>query len=339
MNRKQQPAFQGVLAVLIPAMLTAALPAFAQYGAPPLQGTAQLDNLVNRIALYPDPLLAQVLAAATYPDQIQDAARFAADNRSLQGDALADVMAQANLPFDPSVQSLIPFPDVLDMLVRDMNWTAALGNAVLDQRPDVMDAVQRMRRLAQSYGYLQSNRQAQVIVDPGYVSIMPVNPTCIYVPYYDPFVVFAPPRPGFFIGGAIFFRSGFVLGARFNSWGWGGGFNWAAHRVVVNHVDWNRDWSNRTGYAAGYRNWNAGRREVTINRSITVNRYAPETRNASRQPQPVQSNGFVPNRGFERRQAQTPAGPMTRTMETRPQGRPAPQESHESHDRGGRRDR
>src|SRR5437868_3983452 len=129
--------------------LLTAIPAMAQeYGAPPRYTLGQLENLVSRIALYPDPLLAQVLAASTFPDQIPEAARWTNENRNLQPYDLANAISQANLPFDPSIQALIPFPTVLDMLASDPNWTNELGNAVLVQRSDVMDAIQVMRRRA-----------------------------------------------------------------------------------------------------------------------------------------------------------------------------------------------
>ena len=210
-----------VLALTAALALVVGVSLNAQTDAPPVLEPAQLDNLVSRIALYPDPLLAQVLAVATFPDQVPQAAAFADDHRGMTGDALANAIAQANLPFDPSVQALIPFPTVLDMMAQDPNWTGTLGNAVLAQRPDVMDAVQRMRFQAQRFGYLQSTAQARVVVEPRYIEIVPVNPAYIYVPVYNPLVVFVAPRPGFFIGGAIRFSSGFYIGPAFHVWGWG----------------------------------------------------------------------------------------------------------------------
>ncbi|MGI8742017.1 MAG: DUF3300 domain-containing protein [Bryobacteraceae bacterium] len=122
----------------------------------------QLDDLVSRIALYPDPLLAQVLAASTFPDQIPEATRWADAHHYLTGDALANVISQDRLPWDSSVQALLPFPATLSMLASDMRWTTGLGNAFLAQQPDVMDAVQRMRQRARDYGYLRSNEQVVV---------------------------------------------------------------------------------------------------------------------------------------------------------------------------------
>lgn len=223
---------------------------FAQ--GPPSYGPGDLDRLVSRIALYPDPLLTQILAAATFPDQIPEAARWADQHHYLTGDALADAIAGDRLPWDPSVQALLPFPSVLDMMASEMNWTSDLGNAFLVERPDVMDAVQRMRRRAWDYGYLRSN--PQVVVNNGpYIEIIPAAPAFVCVPYYDPLVVYAPPRPGFFVGGAVRFGFGVTIGAAFRPWGWGGNrFVWNSHTVIVNNAPWGRTWVNRPTYVHPY---------------------------------------------------------------------------------------
>jgi hypothetical protein len=186
----------------------------------------QLDQLVARIALYPDPLLAQTLTASTYWSVIPEAAAWADQHSYLKGDALAQAMQADHLQWDPSILALLPFPSVLDMMARDPAWTQQLGNAVLTQNSDVMDAVQRMRQRAQSYGYLASNSYINVVSSGGYIQILPLNPGVVYVPSYDPVVVFAPPRPGFVIGGAIHFGPGITIGAAFGGWGWwlGSGF-------------------------------------------------------------------------------------------------------------------
>ena len=227
-----------------------AVPVFAQ--APATLPPNQLDQLVARIALYPDPLLAQILAAATFPGQIPDAARWADQHHYLTGQALADAIQADQLPWDPSVQALLPFPSVLDMMASDINWTTDLGNAFLVQQQDVMDAVQRERRKARDFGYLRSN--GQIIVGAGpYITIMPVNPAFIVVPYYDPRIVFFAPRPGFVIGGAIRFGFGATIGGFFRPWGWGfGRFDWGAHRVIINNEPWRRTWVNRGEYAHPY---------------------------------------------------------------------------------------
>jgi hypothetical protein len=219
---------------------------------PPSFPLEQLDQLVSRIALYPDSLLAQVLAAATFPDQIPDAARWADQHHYLTGQALADAIQGDQLPWDPSVQALLPFPSVLELMSSDMNWTTDLGNAFLAQQQDVMDAVQRERRKARDFGYLRSN--GQIIVGGGpYITIDPVNPAYVVVPYYDPGIVFFAPRPGFFVGGGIRFGFGVTIGAFFRPWGWGlGRLDWGRHVVVVNGAPWGRTWYNRGTYVHPY---------------------------------------------------------------------------------------
>jgi Protein of unknown function (DUF3300) len=220
--------------------------------APPSYSPEELDKLVTRIALYPDPLLAQLLAAATYPDQIQDAAKWADQHHYLSGDELAHAITEDHLQWDASVQAMLPFPSVLDMMANDMNWTSELGNAFLAQQQDVMDAVQRDRKKARDYGYLRSN--SQIIVSGGpYIAIDPVNPAFICVPAYDPLIVFAAPRPGFFIGGAIGFGYGVSLGFAFRPWGWGTSrFYWDRHDVFIGGAHWGRNWANRGSYVHPY---------------------------------------------------------------------------------------
>src|SRR5713226_7785583 len=136
-----------------------------------LYSPEELDELVAPIALYPDTLLAQILTAATYPDQIPDAAAWADEHHYLTGDELARAIEADHLPWDPSVQALLPFPSVLEMMASDMQWTIKLGNAFLAQRQDVMDAVQRMRQKAKDYGYLRRNEQIIVRGGP-YIEIL-----------------------------------------------------------------------------------------------------------------------------------------------------------------------
>jgi hypothetical protein len=234
----------------------AVMPAFGQAPPPPPPALPppQLDQLTARIALYPDPLVAQVLAAATYPDQIGPAAMWSDQHHYLTGQTLASAIQADQLPWDPSVQALLPFPSVLEMMASDMNWTTQIGNAFLAQQPDVMDSIQRERMKARDFGYLRSN--AQVVVGAGpYITIMPVNPGFIVVPYYDPAVVFFAPRPGFAVGGAISFRFGITIGAFFGPWGWGPGFgrfDWGAHAVFINNHPWGRTWVNRATYVHPY---------------------------------------------------------------------------------------
>lgn len=244
---------------------------------PPTFSPDQLDNMVSRVALYPDPLLAQILAAATYPDQIPDAAKWADEHHYLTGDTLANAITGDHLPWDPSVQAMLPFPSVLDMMASDINWTSDIGNAFLAQRQDVMDAVQRMRQKAKDYGYLRTNQQVVVSGGP-YIEIAPVDPAFMCVPYYDPLVVFAAPRPGFFVGGAISFGYGVSLGVAFRPWGWGfDRFDWGHHAVFINNHPWGRVWANRRvyvhPYAGGVQRWAPSRR---VESHELIRRSAPE---------------------------------------------------------------
>jgi Protein of unknown function (DUF3300) len=236
------------ISIILAGAVLAVIPALAQ----PLMPPAQLDNVVERIALYPDPLLAQVLTASTFWDQIPDAAAWANEHSYLQGDALAQAIAQDQLPWDPSVLALLPFPSVLDMMARDPGWTQALGNAVLAQRPDVMDAVQRMRHRAMDYGYLRDTPQYRVVDGP-YIEILPVDPAYVVVPRYDPYVVFAAPRRGYYMGGAITFGPRVFIGSAFAPWGWRNpAFGWRDRTIVIDRHPWDRRWDNRDRYAHPY---------------------------------------------------------------------------------------
>jgi hypothetical protein len=241
-----------VVGALVLLVGMAASPAFGQ--APPMLAPPQLDQLVGRIALYPDSLVAQILAAATYSNDIPAAAQWADQHHYLTGQALANAIAADQLPWDPSVQALLPFPSILEMMGGDMNWTAQVGNAFLAQPQDVMDAVQRRRAMAARYGYLRTNEQVVVSGGP-YITIMPVNPAFVVVPWYDPAVVFFAPRPGFVVGGAIRFGFGVTIGGFFAPWGWAPGgirFDWGAHAVFLNNARWGRTWANRTAYVHPY---------------------------------------------------------------------------------------
>jgi len=229
-----------------------AAPPYTVPPTPPVYPPMELDRMVSPIALYPDPLLTQVLAAATFPSEIPDAARWADEHHYLTGAALTAAIAADQLPWDPSVQALLPFPSILDLMASAMPWTQELGNAFLAQRADVMDAVQRMRRMAVSYGYLRTN--PQVIVRGGpYIEILPANPAFIVVPYYDPRVVFVAPRPGFAVATAISFGFGVSIGAMWGPWGWGTSrFEWPTHTLIIANAPWGRTFANRGVYVHPY---------------------------------------------------------------------------------------
>jgi uncharacterized protein DUF3300 len=235
-------------------ILIFAVSPIVSFAQPAALSPPQLDQLVARIALYPDPLLANVLTASTYWTEIAEAAAWADQHSYLKGDALAQAMQADHLQWDPNIMALLPFPSVLDMMARDPAWTQQLGNAVLTQDSDVMDAVQRMRQRAMGYGYLTPNGCMNVTSSGGYIQILPVDPNVVYVPYYDPVVVFAPPRPGFAIGGAIHFGPGITIGAAFGGWGWwlGSGFAWPSHTILIDRRPWDRVWVNRSAYIHPY---------------------------------------------------------------------------------------
>ena len=154
----------------------------------------QLDSLVAPIALYPDPLLAQTLAASTYPLEIIQLQQWLEKNKTLKDKALADAVAKQ--PWDPSIQALAALPDVVKRLADDIQWTTDLGNAFLAQQADVMDAVQRMRKKAKDKGTLKTTEQqkveTKVIENKSVIVVEQANPQVVYVPSYDPVVVYGP---------------------------------------------------------------------------------------------------------------------------------------------------
>ena len=226
---------------------------------------AALDDVVARIALYPDPLLAQVMAAATFAEQIPAAAQWASQHKNLTGDALTQAMDSANLGFDPSVQALLAFPSVLDQMNQDQAWTQKLGDATLVQRGDVMDAVQRMRKRAYDSGNLKTTPQITVVQSsPQVIELQPPSPTVIYVPVYNPQVVYVappPPPPGEVVAAAVI---GFAVGVALSNnycnsyWGYHGGFVWSSHTVVVHNSAWGRTWVNHNTYVHTWGGANRG---------------------------------------------------------------------------------
>ncbi len=184
-----------ILAVLC-AALAAASPAFAQYAPyPPPQYAAagiysqqQIEAVVAPIALYPDGLLSQILMASTYPLEIQEADRWLRSNPGLAGEQAVRLAAQSG--WDPSVQSLSAFPQIVSMMSDNLAWTESLGEAFLAQQPYVMDAVQVLRRRAWAAGTLRSDTYITVIQRGTFIEIEPAQPQVVYVPYYDPLVVY-----------------------------------------------------------------------------------------------------------------------------------------------------
>jgi hypothetical protein len=265
----------------VPQAASAQTPPPAQPASAPSQQlltAGQLDALVAPIALYPDALLSLVLMASTYPLEVVAADRWVSANKSLQGDALKAALDQQN--WDDSIKSLAATPDVLDMMNNKLDWTQQLGDAVLAQQPDVMDAIQRLRVKAQANNKLQSTSQQTVTTQSTggrqYIYIAPTDPDELYVPYYDPSVVYGawdypdyPPYywpPPAYIGVGILatglaFGTGYALG-RWASGGnrWGGGFNWGGNNINVNrslNVSGN-NWAHNPAHRGGVRYNNAG---------------------------------------------------------------------------------
>jgi hypothetical protein len=230
--------------------------------------TAELDQMLAPIALYPDQLLTQILMAATFPDQIAAASQWLQQgaNAGIQGDQLVAVLQP--LPWDPSVKSLVPFPQILNELASQPDWTASLGEAFSNQQPEVMARIQFLRTAAINAGTLVSNDQIAVEQQQGAVAIEPANPAVVAVPVYDPLVVYGawpypalaplyfPPPEGFLaagigvdIGVGIGFSVGFgVIGGL-----WGvGGFDWGGGGVFVNNTIYSGLAYDHHGWAGGH---------------------------------------------------------------------------------------
>ncbi len=230
----------------LPANQNAQAPAQAAQAPPYTQQTPdQLQQLVAPIALYPDSLVAQILAASTFPEQVVEADRWVQAHPDLKGDALGQAVDQQ--PWDPSVKALTPFPSVLGNMDKNLSWASSLGDAYYNQQQDVMDAVQVMRQRAQGAGDLKTTPQQTVTTQGSTIQIAPANPDVVYVPAYDPWSVYGDPivawpgwypYPGIWYGGPyLSFGPGFGIGF-FGGFGWGWsnwGFNWGGGYAIYNH--------------------------------------------------------------------------------------------------------
>jgi hypothetical protein len=244
----------------------------------------QLDALLAPIALYPDQLLTQILMASVYPLEVVSAARWAEApaNKTLTGSALDNALAQQS--WDPSVKSLVPFPQILQMMNEKLDWVQQLGYAVTNQEGAVMDSVQRLRAQAQAAGNLKTTEQ-QVVSSQGQIIIItPAQPSVVYVPMYNPTLVYGrwlypayppvyfPPPPGYYVGPAIVAGLAFGVGVAIsaNYWGWA-----------------NPNWSSRNVY-------------VNVNRYNTINVNRPPINNPAWRPRPPvngQGGGYRPPPG------------------------------------------
>jgi hypothetical protein len=219
-----------------------------QASATPSQSPQELQQLVAPIALYPDALVAQILAASTYPTQIVEAERWMQRHSNFKGDELAKEVDKQD--WDPSVKAMTQFPSVLENMDKNLSWTSSLGEAYVNQPQDVTDAVQTLRQEARQAGHLNSTEQEKVTTQGNTIIIEPANPEVVYVPAYDPWLVYgAPiiaypawyPVPGIFWGGVgLSFGIGFGIGF-FGGFGWGWGhwgYDWHGRRAFFDHHEW-----------------------------------------------------------------------------------------------------
>ena len=214
----------------------------------------ELDQMLAPVALYPDDLLTQILIASTYPLEIVQASRWTKQNKNLKGDALTEALEKRD--WDPSVKSLVNFPDVLDRMNENLEWTQKVGDAFLAQQKEVMETIQNLRRKAEEAGNLKTTEQQKVVVEQETIVIQSANPEVVYVPSYNPAVVygtwwwpaFPPPLPFFpffpyatpYAYGAMAFGAGIAMGA---AW----------------------------GYAWGHANWHGGDMNINANRNTNIN--------------------------------------------------------------------
>jgi hypothetical protein len=219
--------------------------AFAQDEQPPFK-QEELDQMLAPIALYPDSLLSQILMASTYPLEVVQAARWSRANPHLKGQDA--VRAVEHMEWEPSVKSLVAFPEVLAMMDERLDWTHRLGEAFLLQEPHVLETVQGLRRKAQAASQLGSDERIRLTERDGYITIEPADPRVVYVPYYDPTVVYGPwwwpnyppvywwPPPGYYVASpfwpGFYWSPGIVISTGF----FFGAFSWPHRHVTVVHV-------------------------------------------------------------------------------------------------------
>ena len=292
----------------------------------------QLDSVVAPIALYPDPLLAQVLAASTYPLEIIQLQQWMEKHKDLKDKALTDAVMKED--WDPSVQAMAVLPEVVKRLADDIQWTADLGNAFLAQQSDVMDAVQRMRKKAQDKGNLKTTEQqkveTQVVESKSVIVVQPAKPDVIYVPSYDPVVVYGPsyyypyppiyyPPPGYYAWGmAVSFGVGMMIGAAWGG-GWGWGCGWGHNDININrNNNFNRNTNiggNRGG--GGNNNWQHNpqhRGAAPYSDRATANKFGGTTRGDSMANRQASARQNLSQRG---------GGPQAGTMDRGAGGRGA----------------
>ncbi|MBI5632793.1 MAG: DUF3300 domain-containing protein [Nitrospirae bacterium] len=247
---KIKSLFLQTLTVFLALLMAVPPGVFAQdAGGKPTFKQEELDQLLAPVALYPDSLLTQVLMGSTYPLEVVQADRWAKQNKALKGDALSKALEAQ--PWDPSVKSLVNFPQVLIMMSEKVDWTQKLGDAFLAQQKDVMATVQNLRAKAQAAGNLKTTKEQKVVVEKEIIIIESANPQVVYVPAYNPTIIYGswwypayPPYyyypPGYVAAPYVAFATGVAVGA---AW----------------------------GYAWGHANWHGGDVDIDINKNININ--------------------------------------------------------------------
>jgi Protein of unknown function (DUF3300) len=250
-SAKETPAMGKMLAASLALVLAVFTPSARAQSPDEPFSPDQLDNLTAPIALYPDPLLAQVLVAATFPDQIDEASRFVRDDPNAN-----DIDDQ---PWDVSVKAVAHYPTVLAMMADKLDWTTSLGQAYVSQSTDVMESVQRLRAQARSAGNLVTTPEMEVVDSGGAIELWPAQPEYIYVPVYNPALVFFDRAP-------LFFQTRFLIGAWLNN-----DFDWREHRVFYHGWEGGRGgWIERSRLHVRVTDTYVNRsfRNVVINRTV-----------------------------------------------------------------------
>ena len=295
---------------------------------------AEIDQMLAPIALYPDPLLSQLLMAATFPEDVSEAARWSRAHPGVEGDAAVQMVQEYE--WDPSVKSLVAFPRVLQRMEENPEWTRKLGDAFIVQEPVVMEAVQDLRRRAQANGQLASDERMRVVEQPGYIAIEPANPEYLYVPYYDPWLAYGtwgwpayPPfywrpwpgyvayGPGFWWGAPVGLSVGFFFG----------GFDWHRRHAYVHRTDnyyvrryaanggvypgrWQHNYWQRGGYTGGYaRSYSPNRTQTAPSQVAPSTTFRDSRRDEWRRDRSLAQPRVqtAPQQQFAPRQQQSPA--------------------------------
>ena len=311
-------ALYGVIAIVCVASLAWSCPLVMAQEAPQAQSQEttteeapkipndQLDSLVAPIALYPDAMLAQTLAASTYPLEVMQLDQWMDKNKNLKDKALADAVAKQ--PWDPSVQSMAAFPDVVQRMAENIQWMTDVGNAVLAQQKDVMDAVQRMRAKAQGTGNLKTGSEQKVetkTTQSGQqvIVVEQANPEAAYVPSYDPEIVYgaAPAEypyypysyPGYQPGRALAWGSAIAVGGVWANNNWGN-CDWDDGNVTINNNNnFNKNYNKNvnktgTGQGNGWQHNPQHRGNAPYANKQTANKYGGKTAGGAGKPPAVQ---------------------------------------------------